>query len=165
MPFDSNTNAPHKCGINKSSKSKRGDVKLKETPTIKTPDVLNAEKETSGLPPVSSGRAFARENTPAYETFFAKANPPKNPEAIVSSACEPATRTHPLVWVILTALIMALFFSLYLNLSAKPKVIVVEKQITASARPGAQNQADDQSNDRPKSEQAMDYEFIPESPK
>ena len=162
MPFDSNTNAPHKCGVNKSSKSKRGGIKLKETPTIKTPDVLNAEKETSGLPPVSSGRAFARENAPAYEAFFAKATPPKNPEAIVSSACEPATRTHPLVWVVLTALIMALFFSLYLNLSAKPKVIVVEKQIHATARPGAQTQTDGLPKDETKAEQAKDYEFIPD---
>ena len=162
VPFDSNTNAPHKCGANKSSKSKRGDVKLKEKPTIKTPDVLNTEKETSGLPPVSSGRAFAQINTPAYEAFFAKATPPKNPEAIVSSACEPATRTHPWVWVILTALIMALFFSLYLNLSAKPKVIVVEKQNPATALPRAQSQADELSKDENKADQAKDYEFVPD---
>jgi hypothetical protein len=162
VPFESNTNAPHKCGVHKSSKSKRGGVKLKETPTIKTPNVLNAGKETSGLPPVSSGRVFARENTPAYEAFFAKATPPKNPEAIVSSACEPATRTHPLVWVILTALIMTLFFSLYLNLSAKPKVIMVENKIPATARPGSHSQAEGLSKDDTKAEQAKDYEFIPD---
>jgi hypothetical protein len=125
---------------------------------------MNAEKETYGLPPVSSGRAFAQENTPAYEAFFAKATPPKNPEAVASSACEPTTRTHPLVWVILTVLIVALFFSLYLNLSAKPKVIVVEKQIPATVRLGAQSQVDDLSKERPKGEQANDYEFIPDSP-
>jgi hypothetical protein len=123
---------------------------------------MNAEKETYGLPPVSSGRAFAQENTPAYEAFFAEATPPKNPEAIVPSVCEPAKRTHPLVWVILTALIMALFFSLYLNLSAKLKVIVVEKKIPTTARPEAQRQADDLSKDENKVEQAKDYEFIPD---
>ena len=161
VPFDGNTNAPHKCGVHKSSKSKGRGVKLKETPTIKTRDVLNAGKETSGLPPVSSGRAFARENTPAYEAFFAKATPPKNPESVVSSACEPTTRTHPWVWVILTVLIMALFFSLYLNLSARPKVIVVEKQIPA-AHPRDQTNADERSKDGDKAEHAKDYEFIPD---
>ena len=164
VPFDSNTNAPHKCGVHKSSKSKRAGVKLKEIPTITTPDVLNAGKESSGLPTVSSGRAFVRENTPAYEAFFAKATPPNKPAAIVSSACEPATRTNPLVWVILTVLIVALFFSLYSNLSAKPKVTLIEKQIPTTARPGDQSLANEPSQDENKVEQAKGYEFIPDSP-
>ena len=69
---------------------------------------------------------------------------------------------RPWVWAVLLSLIAALFFSLYLNLTAKPKVIVVEKKITVTARSDAEIQADKLSREGNKAEGAKDYEFIPD---
>ena len=97
-----------------------------------------------------------------YENFFASATPPKAQDAFPLNAKEGSLGARPWVWVVLFALITALFFSLYLNLTAKPKVIVVEKKIPVTARSDAEIQTDKLSREENKAEGAKDYDFVPD---
>ena len=115
------------------------------------------------LPLQSSDKgAFSRESTTKYDEFFATATPPKAPDALPLNIKESPSGARPWVWAVLSALITALFFSLYFNLTAKPKVIVVEKKVSVLAQPTSQAQGYENPSKDPKSEQSEDDGFVPD---
>ena len=162
VPFDLRTNNPHKCGSRKSSKGKGAEAGGRKNLPTKASEVLGFEAELPLLSQTSDKGAFSRESMTKYENFFASATPPKAQDACPLNAKEDSLGPRPWVWAVLLSLITALLVSLYLNLTAKPKVIVVEKKITVTARSDAEIQADKLSREGNKAEGAKDYDFIPD---
>ena len=162
VPFDLRTNNPHKCGSRKSSKGKGAEAGGRKNLPTKASEVPGFEAELPLPSQTSDKGAFSRESMTKYENFFASATPPKAQDACPLNAKEGSLGPRPWVWAVLLSLITALLFSLYLNLTAKPKVIVVEKKITVTARSDAEIQADKLSREGNKAEGAKDYDFIPD---
>lgn len=135
----------------------------RETPATKAAEVPEKETELP-LPFQSSDKgAFSRESMTKYKEFFATATPPKAPDAVPLDSKNSSSGSRPWVWAVLSALITALFFSVYLNLTAKPKVIVVEKRVPVPAPAANQTQEYENSPNESKGEQQPeDYGFVPD---
>lgn len=135
----------------------------RETPATKAAEVPEVEAELP-LPLQSSDKGvFSQDSMTKYEEFFATATPPKALDAISSNPKESPSNARPWVWAILSAVITALFFSVYLNLTAKPKVIVVEKRVPVPALAANQTQEYENTPKESKGEQQPeDYGFVPD---
>jgi len=162
VPFDLRTNNPHKCGSRKSSNGKGAEAGGRKNLPTKASEVHGFEAELPLPSQTSDKGAFSRESMTKYENFFASATPPKAQDAFPLNAKEGSLGARPWVWVVLFALITALFFSLYLNLTAKPRVIVVEKKIPVTATSEPAIKADELSKEGNQDESARDYDFVPD---
>jgi hypothetical protein len=164
VPFDLRTNNPHKCGSRKGSKGKGVEARGKKTPAISPAEAPEVEAELP-LPVESSGKGtFSNENLAKYEEFFAAATPPKTPDALLPNSKEGPSGPRPWVWAVLSALITALCFSIYLNLTAKPKVVVVEKKNLAPAPAANHAQNSGSPAKEAESQKSEDYDFVPDPP-
>ena len=162
MPFDLRTNNPHKCGSRKSSKGKGAEAVGREKLATKVSEVPKVDAKLPLPLQTSDKGAFSRESMTKYENFFATATPPKAQDTFPLNAQKGLFGPRPWVWAVFFALITALLFSLYFNLTAKPKVIMVEKKIPVTTRSDTEIQADKLSREEDKAEGAKDYDFVPD---
>jgi hypothetical protein len=141
---------------------KGAETGVRENLATKASEVPEVEAELPQPLQTSDKGAFSPESMTKYKIFFATAAPPKAQDAVLLNSEKGSLGTWPWVWVVLFALITALFFSLYLNLTVKPRVIVVEKKIPVTATSEPAIKADELSKEGNQGESARDYDFVPD---